>query len=176
MPDWPHAPIHRLTDAGAYMVTAGTYLRRRLLHNAQRLQLVHDALLTHAPEFGWGLQAWAVLANHYHFLALSPADPKTLKPFLSKLHTLTAKALNALDGTPGRTVWYQYWDKHITFQRAYLARLRYVNENAVHHGVAADAEAYPWCSAAWFARTAPVSFQRTVKSFKVDRLDVIDNF
>ncbi|MBM4040486.1 MAG: hypothetical protein FJ290_18420 [Planctomycetes bacterium] len=56
------------------MVTAGTYLRRRLLHNAQRLQLVHDALLATAAEFGWELQAWAVLANHYHFLALSPRD------------------------------------------------------------------------------------------------------
>ncbi|MBM4030830.1 MAG: hypothetical protein FJ291_03495 [Planctomycetes bacterium] len=176
MPDWPHAPVHRLTEAGVYMVTAGTYLRRPLLHDAQRLRLVREALLAHAAGFGWGLQAWAVLANHYHFLALSPSDPKTLKLFISQLHTLTATALNGLDGTPGRTVWYQYWDKHITFQRAYLARLRYVNENAVHHGVVGDAETYPWCSAAWFARSAPVSFQRTVKSFKIDRLDVIDDF
>jgi hypothetical protein len=27
MADWPHSPVHRLTEAGAYMVTCGTYLK-----------------------------------------------------------------------------------------------------------------------------------------------------
>jgi putative transposase len=176
MPDWPHAPVHRLTEAGAFIVTAGTYLKRRILDDGPRRQLVHDALLAVAAEFGWELQAWAVLSNHYHFVALSPADAATLRPMISKFHTQTAAALNAMDGTPGRQVWYQYWETHLTFQRAYLARLRYVHENPVRHGAAKAAEEYPWCSTAWFERTAPSSFRRTVRSFKTDRLDVIDDF
>jgi hypothetical protein len=27
MSDWPHSPVYRLAEAGAYMVTCGTYLK-----------------------------------------------------------------------------------------------------------------------------------------------------
>ena len=36
MTDWPHAPVHRLDQAGTYMVTAGTYLKKHHLRNAER--------------------------------------------------------------------------------------------------------------------------------------------
>ncbi len=177
MADWPHAPVHRLDARGAYMVTAGTYHKQRFLRDAARLRLVHDELLGIALEFGWELQAWAVLANHYHFVALSPADPHTLRTMLSKLHTKTATALNAMDGTLGRKVWFQFWDSHITYQRSYLARLRYVHENPVHHGVVEEeAEEHAWCSARWFTREASNAFRRTVRSFKIDGLSVMDDF
>jgi putative transposase len=158
------------------MVTAGTYRKEHFLHDADRLRLVHDALLDLAVEFGWQLQAWAVLANHYHFVAVSPGDPETLRPFLSKLHTTTATALNRMDSTAGRKVWYQFWDTALTYQRSYLSRLRYVHENAVHHQVVDDAVSYPWCSAAWFERTASRTFRATVGSFRIDRLSVRDDF
>jgi putative transposase len=88
----------------------------------------------------------------------------------------TAKALNEMDGTPGRKIWHQYWDSRITYQPSYLARLQYVHHNPVHHGVALNADNYEWCSAAWFARTAEPAFVRTVASFKTDRLNVRDDF
>jgi len=176
MADWPHSPIHRLGAAGAYMVTPGTYRKEHFLRDATRLQLVHDSVLEVAAEFGWELQAWAVLANHYHFIAASPEQAGSLRRMLSKLHSRTSDSLNQLDGTPGRKVWFQFWDKHLTYPRSYLPRLRYVHENAVHHRVVLAAEDYPWCSAAWFARTASRGFQRTVKSFKIDRLNVPDDF
>ena len=63
MPDWPHAPVHRLSETGAYMVTAGTYRKAHHLWDAQRLDLVLNALLAGADEFNWRLQAWAVMSN-----------------------------------------------------------------------------------------------------------------
>ena len=176
MPDWPHAPIHRLPDPGAYMVTAGTYQKAHHLRDTTRLDLVHDALLAAAGEFGWRLQAWAVMSNHYHFVAISPDDPKPLRDFLGKLHAQTAKRLNELDRTPGRRVWYQFFDSHITYHRSYLARLKYVHENPVHHGLVAAARNYRWCSAAWFEREATAAFQKTVARFKTDRINVLDPF
>jgi putative transposase len=158
------------------MVTCGTYLKRHHFTTQARLDLLQSQLFTVAEEFGWRLQAWAILSNHYHFLASSPKDARTLSRMLSKLHTLTATAINRQDGTPGRRVWYQYWDSRITYQRSYLARLKYVHQNPVHHGLVQHAEAYPWCSAAWFARCARPSFRQTVESFKLDRLNVVDDF
>ena len=88
----------------------------------------------------------------------------------------TAKQLNTWDNTPGRRVWFQYWDSHITFERSYLARLNYVHHNPIHHGIAAVAEDYKWCSASWFAHNASSAFVKTVNGLKIDKINVPDDF
>jgi len=141
-PDWPHAPLHRFDESGTFMVTGGTYRKEHFLDADAKLDLVRDTLFAVADEFGWPLQAWAILSNHYHFVAVSPDDATTLRSLIGKLHMLTAKELNRIDGAPGRRVWYQYWDSRITYERSYLARLHYVHTNPVHHGVVQDAAGY----------------------------------
>ena len=125
---------------------------------------------------GWILHAWALLSNHYHFIASSPADPSSLRRALSKLHTLSARELNRQDDRPGRKVWFQYFDTHITFPNSYFPRLQYVHQNPVHHGIARCAENYPWCSAAWFERVATPAMVQTIYSFKIDQVNVEDDF
>lgn len=176
MADWPHAPLHRLDREGTYMVTAGTYHKKHFFHSRERLQLLHDALIEIASDFGWNLQAWAVLSNHYHFVAVSPSGSESLRQFLSKLHMTTAKQINQLDQVAGRKVWFQYWDTRITYQRSYLTRLQYVHSNPVHHGVVRVATDYVWCSAQWFERTASESFRKVVSSFDTNRVTVMDDF
>lgn len=173
---WPHAPPHWLFTPGIYMITASTYKKVRLLNTPARLDLVQNCLFEVAAEFGWSLEAWAVLSNHYHFVGRSPDDPRTLRRLIGKLHMLTAKALNVLDGTPGRKVWFQYWDSLITYERSYLARLAYVHGNPVKHGLVRRATDYPWCSAGWFIEHAPGSFVETVRRLKTDRVVVPDDF
>jgi putative transposase len=174
--NWPHAPKHWLFEPGVYMVTAGTYQKLPHLNSAARLDFFQGSLFNYAAEFDWSLKAWAVLSNHYHFIAASPADPATLRKFVGKLHMKTAQELNRLDATPGRKVWFQFWDSRITFEKSYLARLHYVHSNPAKHGVIDLAENYKWCSASWFARNASPAFVQTVKSFKTDLLAVPDDF
>ena len=176
MIDWPHAPPHRLSEQGAYMVTCGTYGKAQFLNTAGRLDLFLGLFFDGLTQAGWALHAWALLSNHYHFIASSPVDPSTLRSALSKLHTLSVRELNRQDKQPGRKVWFQYFDTHITFTNSYLPRLKYVHQNPVHHGVVKCAENYPWCSAAWFARTARPAFRATVEGFKTDTLCVADAF
>jgi len=145
MPDWPHAPAHRIDEKGTYMVTAGTYHKRMFFDTDGKLRLLHDTLLGVAREYEWQPEAWAVFSNHYHLVAHSPEDPRSLRRLVSKLHTLTAKAINQTDHTPGRRVWFQYWDTQLTHQRSYLARLKYVHYNPERHGVVSTASHYPWC-------------------------------
>jgi putative transposase len=130
-------------------------------------------------QLGWTLEAWAIFSNHYHFVAQAPndaTDAQSLKALIQALHERTAAWVNRLDQVPGRRVWHNYWDTHLSFERSYLARLRYVHENAVHHGLVNDARLYPYCSAAWFERTATPVWQRTIGSFKIDRLNVDDDY
>ena len=158
------------------MITGGTQRKARLLDSEGKLDMVQQALFAVASEFDWDLQAWAILANHYHFVATSPEEPTTLRSLVSKFHAVTARELNRMDNARGRHVWFQYWDSHIGYHRSYLARLNYVHNNPVHHGLVRLAAAYPWCSAAWFERNSSPAVRKTVASFKTDRLRVADDF
>ena len=90
MPDWPHAPTHRLESAGAYMVTAATYRKESLFKSAKRLILLCEQLSDLAPQHGWKLEAWAVFPNHYHFVATTKERARALARFIGHLHTVTA--------------------------------------------------------------------------------------
>jgi putative transposase len=139
-PPWPHAPSHWLFSSGTYFVTASTFHRQRLFDTPEKLTLVTHRLLETAPMFGWSLHAWAVLANHYHFLAESPiASAENLCVWLREFHRGVSVLLNRVDATPGRRVWMNFRDTRITHQTSWLARLRYVNENPVKHKLVAVA-------------------------------------
>ncbi|HKW90096.1 MAG TPA: hypothetical protein VJN21_15195 [Candidatus Acidoferrales bacterium] len=176
MPDWPHSPTHLLDAAGAYIVTAGTYRKQPFFRSGKRLTYLCESLLHLAASRGWKLEAWAVFPNHYHFVALSPSTAGTLRQFTGHLHYLTAKEINREDETPGRKVWFQYWESKLTYQKSFLARLNYVHFNAVHHGLVRLAEQYPWCSAGWFQRKAERSFYETVMQMRSDRIRVVDDY
>jgi putative transposase len=175
MADWPHGPSHRVTERGTYIVTAATYGKQPLFGSKFRLNLLCETLMQLCHDRGWNLQAWAIFPNHYHFVAES-AFPANLSKTIGRLHSLTARAVNERDHEIGRKVWFQYWDTLLTNERSYWARLHYVHENAVHHGVVARAANYPWCSAAWFERKATSAFRKTVFSIPCDRISVPDDF
>jgi putative transposase len=99
-----------------------------------------------------------------------------LDVFLRDLHADTATALNRLDSAEGRQVWFNYWDTRLTYERSYLARLNYVHQNPVHHGLVRVASQYRWCSAAWFERTATPAQVKTIYRFKTDQIRVFDDF
>ena len=176
---WPHAPTHRLSESGTYFVTAGTYQKQHHFRSSQRLEVLCRGLLTAMRDFGWQLEAWAVFSNHYHFVAHSPADKEeaeNLSQMLGLLHEKTAKWINKIDKTPKRKVWHNYWDTRLTYEKSYFARLNYTHHNAVKHGLTIEANRYPWCSAAWFERTAKPAAVKTIYGFATGRLRVRDDY
>jgi putative transposase len=176
MTHWPHAPLHLLQIQGIYMVTAGTYLKSPFFNTEPKLNLLLDHLLNLSRSLCWELHAWAIFPNHYHFVSQSPSDPSSLKKLISQLHRLTAIELNKLDQTPQRKVWYQYWDSKITIQTSYLARLNYVHQNPVKHGLVSKASHYPWCSASEFEMKADHSFVKSVYNFDYTKVKVFDEY
>jgi putative transposase len=174
---WPHAPTHRLSEAGTYFVTAATYRKEHFFRGRGRIEVLHRGLLSVAHEFGWQLEAWAVFSNHYHFVAHSPVEgAESLRAMLRLLHEKTAKWLDRLDSAPGRKVWHNYRDTRLTFERSYLARLAYTHRNAVKHGLVPVADQYPWCSAAWFERTATNAQVKTIYGFGDERIRIPDDY
>ena len=174
--DWPHAPLHRLSGKGTYIVTAGTFHKEHFFRDADRLDCLERELLLKARGYEWQIEAWAVFPNHYHFVGHAMKDASTLKPMLTHLHADTAREINQRDGVTDRQVWFNFWDTELTYEKSYLARLNYVHQNAVKHGLVPVANQYRWCSAAWFERTATPSQVSTIYSFKTDQLKVVDDF
>ena len=95
---------------------------------------------------------------------------------LGVLHTRIAEWINQVDNTPGRKVWHNFWDTKLTYQRSYLARLNYVHQNAVKHGLVPEANRYRWCSARWFEQIASPAMVRSIYRFKIDYVSVRDDF
>jgi putative transposase len=157
--------------------TAGTYQKAHHFCHHDRLSVLHRGLLSVASDFGWRLEAWAVFSNHYHFVGHSPDEgADNLARMLGFLHERTAKWVNSLDDSSGREVWHNFWETKLTHKNSYLARLNYVHQNPVRHGLVYTANQYPWCSAGWFERTARPAQVKTIYGFKIDRLKVLDDF
>lgn len=100
----------------------------------------------------------------------------SLRNLIAEFHSSSATEINRMDGTAGRKVWFNYWDTQLTYEGSYFARLNYVHYNAVKHGLVRRANEYPWCSAAWFERTATAAQIKTIYGMKVDRVKVDDDY
>ena len=173
---WPHAPTHRLSQHGTYIVTAGTLHKEHFFRGDSRLSLLEAKLLELALEYEWQLEAWAVFSNHYHFVAHSGPMAGSLKTMISRLHSETATAINTADQEQSRQVWHNFWDTALTIETSYLARLNYVHQNAVKHGLVKVANQYQWCSARWFEQTATPAQVKTIYGFGTSKVRVFDDF
>jgi len=174
--DWPHAPVQRMCEHGIYFVTAGTLHKQHRFDTPAKRDMLERMLLSLARKSVWQLEAWAVLVNHYHIVVRGAPDSVPLREFLRELHSRSAIELNRMDGVAGRAVWHNFRDTRLTYQYSYLARLNYVHRNAVKHGLVPVANQYPWCSAAWFERTASPAQVKTIYRFKTDQVKVEDDF
>jgi len=105
-------------------------------------------------------------------------DPSTALGMtrMGHLHSTAAISLNKRHNTPGRKVWFQYFESEINNEKSYFARLKYVQENAVHHGVILNAMNYRWCSATWFAEHASRGLVRAVEGATLKDVSVEDDF
>ena len=171
MTEWHHAPVHHLNEGSTFFITGATYQKQRFYQDAIALDELQAILFAEAEAHTCWLQSWALLTNHYHLVVRGK-----VREMIAAFHSRAARELNRRDGTPGRRVWFQYWDKTLTYEGSWLARLRYTNENAVHHGIVRDARKYRGCSAASFEATAPRKFVDAVSKVKIDALKVYDPF
>ena len=172
---YPHNPLHLFRPDAIYMVTGGTLYKRHHLNTDDKKADFCKTLFDQIQKFSWDLEAWAVLSNHYHFVVQAPDNSESLKHLIQAVHSTSAKSINAIDQTPGRRVWYNYWDTCITYETSYLARLHYVHMNPKKHGICV-LETYPFCSCRWFTNNADPAFLKCVFQQPCDKVRVFDDF
>ncbi len=179
--DWHHAPLHKFVPGGVHMITGATLHKQHFFSGVKRLDLFQEMLLRFMGEHRWIPHAWACFSNHYHVIVNLPEagaedEAEEAGKEIKRLHQALGYALNRLDQVTGRTVMYQYWDTCLSFENSYFARLNYVMNNPVKHGLVEDARLYPWCSAKWFAANHSSAMRRRVAAYKIDRVNEPDSF
>jgi len=174
--DWHHSPLHLFIPNTLYMVTGSTFHKQHIFDSPQKLQLLQNILFEVMQAYNWELQAWVLFANHYHFIARSPDDGTSLKRLIQHLHSDSARLVNKIDSNPGRRIWFQYWDTCLTYENSYYARLNYIQNNPVKHGLVPIADEYPFCSAKWFKENADPGLNNKLASSPYDRVNVPDDY
>lgn len=160
----PHknTPPHWFVSNTIYMVTGSVVYGKPLLDSDEKLANFCETLFERAKLLNWSIDAWFVMPTHYHFIARSPEDALSLKALIQGVHSINAKFVNRADGTPGRKVWYNYWDSCIQNEASYLARMRYVMINPVKHGLVQNPEDYLFSSYKYFLEDSEPEFRQRV--------------
>jgi putative transposase len=133
MPRREFHPPHIYQEDSHYFLTGGTVRHQRLLDSDADRVLVRDVLKEAIQQYSVRLYAWVILADHYHLL-LKTSDVAPLWKFVKRLHGDSAIRLNKSDHTPGRQVWYQYWDRFPRGDRDFWGHLNYIHINPIKHG------------------------------------------
>ena len=176
MSEWHHSPTHRLKANGAYIITGATLHKKPFFKRGESLDLLQTTLFQLAKRYRIALRAWAIFPNHYHLVLLTYPESADLGIFVRHLHSQSARELNKMDQTPGRRVWFNFWDSQLTWEGSYYARLNYVMNNPVRHRIVDDAKHYQWCSARWFAENVDGGHYKTVVSYGYERLEIEDEY
>ena len=174
--NWHHGPEHRFEEGQIYMITAATLYKKHYFFDGMRLRSLQETTFEFVRESGWKIRSWSFFSNHYHLIAEAPLGSLCLSRLVQGIHSKSAIALNRIDSQLGRTVWHEFWDRCLTFESSYYARLNYVNHNPVHHGLVSVASHYPFCSASFYEVEAPSAFRRKLRSYKFDAVSVADDF
>ncbi|MBL8079537.1 MAG: transposase [Anaerolineales bacterium] len=170
-----HTPPHWFVSNAIYIVTGSVIDKKPLLDSDAKLGHFCETLIERSKILNWSLEAWAVMSNHYHFIARSPEDALSLKSLIQGVHSISAKFVNAKDAQPGRKVWHNYWDTCIRTEKSYYARMNYVMMNPVKHGLVEKPEEYPFSSYRYFIENTQRDFRQTVLSCK-DDAEIEDNY
>jgi putative transposase len=151
-PGWPlHRPVHFYVQGGCYFVTAACLHHQPLLHAPERRTWFTEYLHCHMAEIRVELVAWVVLPNHYH-LVVRVEESRTIPSLLQRLHACSALQFNREDVTPGRQVWWSYWDRCLWTEGDLWSRINYIHRNPVKHGYVAAPE--EWAHSSWHRFTA----------------------
>jgi putative transposase len=170
-----HSPPHWFVSNAVYMITGSTLYGKPFLDSDAKLINFCETLMERASILKWTVKAWAVMPTHYHLIAQSPEDALSLKALVQGVHSINAKFVNRMDGTPGRKVWYNYWDSCIQSEVSYYARMRYVMLNPVKHGLVQQAEDYRFSSSKYFLENSEPDFHKMVLSV-TDDVQIEDDY
>ena len=136
-----HHPPHLFIDNTYYFLTARTYRRQKFFYSDSRKAILLHSLKAEFRKRGLALLSWVVMDNHYHVL-FRVSQGRQLSKAINMVHGRVSYILNRENGTRGRKVFQNYWDRCIRNEKDFYTRLNYIHYNPVKHGSVYKMEDY----------------------------------
>jgi len=136
-------PPHLYYPDKVYFITCRTIKMVNHFNNNEKKNLLWSVVKKARIKFNIKLFGYVILVNHYHLLLQSEFPINKIIQFVNGKSAIN---LNKLDKTPGRQVWYQYWDKCIRSKKDFYIRLNYIHQNPVKHNNTKDMYDYRFSS------------------------------
>ncbi len=137
-------PAHLLLDDMPYFITGAIYQKRPLLHDAMLKERLYEIVQNTFGDYGWTLEHWVILDNHYHLLGRSNIG-SDLPKIMRRIHAASAKYISETIKCE-KPIWYNYWDYCPRNEYEYYTRLNYLLNNPIKHGYVENLHDYPHSS------------------------------
>ena len=157
-----HTPAHLFLDNMPYFITGAIYKRRCLLADPELKQALLALITKNFQKVGWRLNAYVILDNHYHLLAISNKG-KDLPMLIKAIHGGSSRIIRQKVACE-LPVWWSYWDYCLRDERDYYTKLNYLLMNPIKHGYVSDLNDYPFSS--FPDRLVKIGREAMVKQFR----------
>ena len=174
---YSHNPPHLFRPYAKYFNTGATYEKKHYIKtNAAKIKVM-EYMFKSFQHFGWRIEDWIILNNHYHIMANAPENAQTLGQVINNFHKFSALWIkkNELPNIDPEHVLYNYWDTCITYEGSYFARINYLWFNSVKHGYVEKAE--DWKFGSFYERAQNwENIKGIVEQYPFDELNIYDDF
>ncbi|TET23338.1 hypothetical protein CEE36_02990 [candidate division TA06 bacterium B3_TA06] len=173
-----HNPPHLFIPKAKYFITASTYQKKPFLSSHESKSRLLESIIKGCDKSNWLLEDWVILDNHYHLMLQAPEEDPDLSKMISEIHRFTALWIkkNALEAKSAKRIFWNYWDRCITHERSYFARLNYIYFNPVKHGYVPNPEDYPHGSYYYRIKTEEERLKKLQQDYPWGRVNVNDDF
>ena len=128
-----NTPAHLYRDNTAYFITGAIYQKRHLLANPAMKQELLSLIQLYFAHYGWELQHWVILDNHYHVLGKS-SKGVAITTIMRRIHSRSAVTIARMFDDVTKPIWWNYWDYCPRDEEDYYTRLNCLLMNPIKHG------------------------------------------
>ena len=87
---YEHNPPHLFRSNAKYFITGATYKKRHYFEPDHVKEKVTEYMFKSFDHFGWKIEDWLLLNNHYHLMADAPENAETLSQVINNFHKFSA--------------------------------------------------------------------------------------
>jgi len=139
-----NTPTHLFINNTPYFITSAIHNKRHLLVKTEIKELLLNLITKIFEDFGWKLNDWVILDNHYHLLGISNKG-QDLTKIIKKIHGTSAHFIRQETGCE-LPVWWNYWDYCTRDEEDYYTKLNYLFMNPIKHGYVNNLNDYSFSS------------------------------
>ncbi|PIR03144.1 MAG: hypothetical protein COV60_01890 [Candidatus Magasanikbacteria bacterium CG11_big_fil_rev_8_21_14_0_20_43_7] len=133
-----------------YFLAARTIDGKGIFSGEKKMKILQDVIAHAQRLYDAKIYGYILWSNHYHMIL--SFDSEDLAHFVRNIHSYSSQKASIYDATPGRRVWYQYWDRLLRIQYSLgdlYRRVSYIMHNPIKHEWCDsfdEAITYPWSS------------------------------